>query len=193
MDIILASKSPRRRELLRLIGLPFTAMESDVEENASELLAPDEYVKTLAFQKADAVFQKHPDACVIGSDTIVYLDGKIIGKPRSEEDAFRILKLLQGNRHLVYTGVSVITPDCSLSDAERTEVTFWPMTDEEIHWYMSTGEPFDKAGAYGVQGPGGVFVKEVSGNYFNVVGLPLPLLYHLLQKAGVLFDGLQVK
>ena len=171
------------------MGLPFSVIVSDVKENASKDLPPDRYVMELALQKARAVAAEHPDACVIGCDTIVYLDGEILGKPHTPENAKRFLSRMQGRDHLVYTGVAVITNGRADVDVAETEVTFSPMTEEEIDWYVSTGEPLDKAGAYGVQGSACLFVEKVSGNYFNVVGLPVPLLYRMLKNAGVVDCG----
>ena len=190
--IVLASSSPRRRELLTLIGLPFTVITSDVDEQPPHGAPPDEYVKALALQKARAVAYTHPDDCVIGADTVVYLDGDILGKPHTPENAARFLHRMQGRTHTVYTGVAVL---CAGREDVRhccTEVTFAPMTDAEIDWYVSTGEPLDKAGAYGVQGPAAVFVQRIEGNYFNVIGMPLPLLYRMLLDAGYSVHDLQL-
>lgn len=189
MEIILASQSPRRRELLTLMGLDFTVITSDVEENPPQGAPVDEYVSALALQKAEAVAKHHPQACVIGADTVVYLEGDILGKPHTPENAKKYLTRMQGRRHTVYTGVAVITNGKADVRVDTTEVTFAPMSETEIDWYVATGEPLDKAGAYGVQGPGGIFVKQVVGNYFNVIGMPLPMLYQMLLDAGVLVCG----
>lgn len=185
MRIILASQSPRRRELFQMLHIPYEAIVSEVEETVPEHIAPGALVETLALQKAQAVFAQHPEACVIGADTIVYIDGEIVGKPKDDENAKRILGKLQGRSHEVYTGVAVLTSKGTEVKHDVTRVTFAPMTEREISWYVSTGEPRDKAGAYGIQGPGGIFVDRVEGNYFNVIGMPLPLLYRMLTKAGV--------
>jgi len=189
MDIILASQSPRRRELLTLMGLDFTIITSDVEEQPPHGAPVAEYVSALALQKAEAVAKDHPNACVIGADTVVYLDGDILGKPHTPENAKKYLTRMQGRQHTVYTGVAVITNGKTDVRVETTDVTFAPMSETEIDWYVATGEPLDKAGAYGVQGPGGIFVKHIKGNYFNVIGMPLPLLYQMLLDAGVLACG----
>ncbi len=189
MRIILASESPRRRELLALMGLDFTVVTSNVEETAPEDASAEETVRALALQKAQAVAALHPDDCVIGADTVVELGGDILGKPHTPENAKRYLLRMQGRRHIVYTGVAVITGGKADVRCCRTDVTFCPMSEAEIDWYVSTGEPLDKAGAYGVQGPGGVFVDRVEGNYFNVMGMPLPLLYQMLKNAGVLTES----
>ena len=183
--LILASESPRRRELMTLLGLDFTVITSHIVERAPEHDAPDALVRSLALQKAEAVFRMHPNDIVIGADTIVYLDGDILGKPHTPDNAKRFLTRMQGRTHTVYTGVAVLSPDRSDVRHCCTDVTFSPMTEAEIDWYVATGEPLDKAGAYGVQGPGGIFVERIEGNYFNVIGMPLPLLYHMLCDAGV--------
>ncbi len=186
MRIILASQSPRRRELLAMMNIPYEAIVSEVEETVPEYIAPGALVEALALEKAQAVFAQYPDACVIGSDTIVYIDDEIVGKPKDDADAARILEKLQGRSHEVYTGVAVLTSSGTDVRHDVTRVTFAPMTEREILWYVGTGEPRDKAGAYGIQGPGGIFVERVEGNYFTVIGMPLPLLYRMLARAGAL-------
>ena len=183
--IILASESPRRRELLTLMGLDFSIITSHVEERPPQNVTPAEYVCALGLQKAQAVFCSHPNDCVIGADTVVYLDGDILGKPHTPENAKRYLTRMQGRTHTVYTGIAVLTPGKVDVRHCETEVTFFKMNEREIDWYVASGEPLDKAGAYGVQGPGGVFVEKIVGNYFNVIGMPIPLLYHMLRDAGV--------
>ncbi|MEG1523604.1 MAG: Maf family protein [Clostridia bacterium] len=180
--IILASQSPRRRELLALMGLQFDVITSHVTEIPPVGAGPEETVRTLALQKAQAVAINHPYDCIIGADTIVYLDGDIFGKPHTPENAKKYLTRMQGRQHTVYTGVALLTGGHADVRCCTTDVTFAPMTDAEIDWYISTGEPLDKAGAYGVQGPGGIFVEKISGNYFNVIGMPLPLLYRMLKE-----------
>ena len=182
--IILASSSPRRRELLSMIGLDYIIETSGEEEVQPHGLAPAEFVKTLALQKAQPVADLHPEDCVIGADTIVYLEGDILGKPHTPEVATAYLKRMQGKKHAVYTGLAVLKNGKADVRHCETHVTFAPMTEREIDAYVATGEPLDKAGAYGVQGPGGIFVERVEGNYFNVIGLPLPLLYKMLVEAG---------
>ena len=186
MELILASASPRRRELLELMGLPFTVIVSGEKEIPPENASVSEVVCALSCQKAEHVYKEHPDACVIGADTVVELDGEILGKPHTPENAYAYLKRLQGRSHNVYTGLTVITkagPDTRFC---KTHVTFRPMTDDEIRWYVSTGDPLDKAGSYGVQGLACFFVDKIEGNYFNVVGMPIPLLYDMLLDAGVI-------
>ena len=194
-SIILASQSPRRRELLRLIGLEFEAMPSGCEEN-TKAVDPGEVVMDLSGIKCMDIAGKimngelTPKAAspegylVVGSDTIVVFEGQIIGKPKDREDAFRTLKRLSGNTHSVYTGVTVFDTATGKREVfyERTLVTFFELTDEEISAYVSSGDPMDKAGSYGVQGPGAFLVKRIEGDYFTVVGLPIARLYHTLKK-----------
>ena len=186
MDVILASQSPRRRELLALLQIPFDVEVSGEKEIIPEDACPEQIVMALAEQKAQHVFLRHPNHCVIGADTIVVLDGHILGKPKIAAQAVEDLSALQGKNHYVLTGVCVKTPHGSLTRYESTLVRFRPMTIDEITWYVSTGDPMDKAGAYGVQGLACCFVDSVDGNFFNVVGLPLPLLYSMLLELRVM-------
>ena len=183
MELILASQSPRRREILDLMGLAYTTEVCTEPEQIVQGLSAPETVMHLARQKAEYALRLHPGACVIGADTIVCLDGEIIGKPRSSEDAVRTLNRMQGRSHTVYTGVAVLKAGSADVRYAATDVRFRPMTEKEIRWYVSTGEPLDKAGSYGVQGLASAFVESVDGNYFNVVGLPASLLYEMLLKA----------
>ena len=185
MKIILASQSPRRRELLALMGLEFTVVTSDVEERPPQNTTVDAYVRALALQKAEAVASQHPDDCVIGADTVVYLDGDILGKPHTPENAKKYLSRMQGRKHTVYTGVAVAAHGRVHVEAEMTRVHFREITDAEIDAYIATGEPMDKAGAYGAQGRGAVFVRGIDGDFFNVMGLPLCRLDSMLKEAGV--------
>jgi septum formation protein len=182
--IILASASPRRKELLEQIGVKFDIFPS-VEEEIITKTEPKEIVKELAHQKAFDVFQKQPKAdVIIGADTIVVYDGIIMGKPKDEKDAVRMLQMLQGNTHQVYTGVSILINKSNNTQeilfAETTKVTMYPMTEEEILSYVQTKEPMDKAGAYGIQGLSAIYVKAIEGDYYNVVGLPVGRLYQEL-------------
>lgn len=202
--IILASQSPRRRELLTQIGLEFTVCPSTVEESVTST-DPAEVVKELSQQKAEDVAQKEygvgkesdAEKCggdsagqilVIGADTIVAYNGMILGKPKDEADAVRMLGMLQGNTHKVLTGVTLIFKEnmgtSSVTFAEETEVTMYPMSEDEISWYVGTGEPMDKAGAYGIQGLCARFVRQIRGDYGNVVGLPAARVYQELKKHG---------
>ena len=186
MEIILASESPRRRELLMLMGLPFTVDPSHEEEDPPRHETVAENVMALALQKAHAVLPRHPGACVIGADTVVDLDGLVLGKPHTPENAKAYLTRMRGRTHTVYTGLAVITPRGVRTAYETTLVTFAPLSDAEIDWYVSTGEPLDKAGAYGIQGPACAFVSRIEGDYFNVIGMPVRLLYTLLREEGVI-------
>lgn len=186
MNVILASQSPRRRELLALLQIPFDVEVSGEKEIIPEYACPEQIVMALAEQKAQHVFLRHQNHCVIGADTIVVLDGHILGKPKTSAQAVEYLSALQGRHHHVLTGVCVKTPHGSLTRYESTLVRFRPMTLDEITWYVSTGDPMDKAGAYGVQGLACCFVDSVDGNFFNVVGLPLPLLYSMLLELRVM-------
>jgi len=190
--LVLASSSPRRRELLGSLGLNFEIIKPDVDEEAFNLdhLVPADVVKFLSRTKAQEVFKHNTDALVIGSDTIVVLDGKVFGKPKDEEDAFRMLNALQGSVHEVYSGITVFNPDENdefpplASDALCTKVTMRPLTPEEIRTYIATGEPMDKAGAYAIQGYGSTLIEKIDGCYFNVVGMSLYLLERLFEQLG---------
>ncbi len=184
MDLILASSSPRRREMFKLIGLDFTVMVSEADENIVEQ-DPKKFVTALAKRKAEAVFKKRPDACVVGSDTVVLIDGRIIGKPKDRQDAFKILSTLNGRTHTVYTGLAVLAKNSEQLYCDETRVTFAKLSDEELWHYIGTGEPLDKAGAYGIQGPGAILVEKIEGCYFTVIGMPVPVLYRLLKNVGI--------
>lgn len=180
--IVLASGSPRRRELLSQIGLDYEVVTSDADENIKEM-EPEDYVRELASAKAQSVlegYMDNNDIIVIGADTIVYHKGSILTKPKDEEDAFRILKSLSGEVHQVYTGVNLCSLHKNVSFYEKTDVWVYDMTDEQIREYISTGEPMDKAGAYGIQGRFAAYIKGIEGDYNNVVGLPVAKLYHEL-------------
>lgn len=195
MKIVLASASPRRRELLAGLGLDYTVLVSGVEEQVTER-EPAKVVEELSAQKARDVLQKllsadsQEELLVIGADTIVAVDGQILGKPTSMKDAAEMLGWLSGRRHQVYTGVTLYHHNRGESHRhtfhECTQVQFYPMTEEEIGWYISTGEPMDKAGAYGIQGLGGRFIRAIEGDYSNVVGLPVARLYQELKAMHVM-------
>ncbi len=180
-DLILASLSPRRQELLRFITEDFKVVPAHVDEDISEKM-PDKLTMELSAIKAEAVFKDNPSHIVIGSDTVVYKDGRILGKPAHKDEAFRMLKELSGSVHEVYTGVTVRSSEKTVTFFEKTEVAFIDMSDEEILSYIGTGEPMDKAGAYGIQGLGARFVRYVSGDFFTVMGLPVSRLYITLKK-----------
>lgn len=178
--IILASQSPRRREILKLMGLSFTPIPSTFEENLdkSQFPNPQAYVIANAQGKAADVARCHPQHdVIIGSDTVVVQDGTILEKPRSEAEALTMLKALSGRDHVVYTGVSLIAKGCEPRNfCEATRVWFTELTDDMIASYIKSGEPMDKAGAYGIQGKGGVFVRKIDGCFFAVMGLPMHAL-----------------
>ncbi len=209
--IILASASPRRKELLAQIGISFEVITSDAEEITQSTI-PEKMVEELSLLKAKDVFLKLPEEeragkLVIGADTVVSCDGKVLGKPKDKEHAFEMLKLLQGREHYVYTGVTLLSgqtsydkakglPDCEKTETAWTErkeyqcVTFheatavkvFPMSDDEIWRYIDTGEPMDKAGSYGIQGKFAAYIRGIEGDYFNVVGLPIGRVYQELKK-----------
>lgn len=226
MKLVLASGSQRRRELLTMCGYDYEIIVSNADETIDEN-DPESFVRALSFRKAKEVFDRifaagRRDFAVIGSDTVVAFqkDGEtkpvIIGKPKDAKDAVRILSMLSGKTHRVFTGVSVIAdiPDenaaaqCSIRKKEEiqtecsirekaeiqtecsiTEVTFETLSPDEITDYVNSGDPLDKAGSYGIQGPFGMFVREIRGNYFTVIGMPIPVLYKMLKKIGILPHG----
>ena len=187
MDIILASKSPRRRALLEQMGVrDFRIVTPDIDEHMDRGLPPAELVRQISLEKAQAVAaQADPNTVVIAADTVVALDGVVLGKPADKEEAFRMLSLLSGNRHQVYTGLTVLRGEQVFSQWEETAVTFRSLTAEEIEAYIATGEPMDKAGAYGIQGLGALLVSNIDGDYFNVMGLPVYRLGRMLAGFGV--------
>lgn len=185
--IVLASASPRRQELLRRIGIEdFDIRVPEVEESFPQGLTPPEVVAHISREKADAAAALcTPEEIVITADTMVFLDDQRLGKPADEADALRMLTSLQGRRHTVCTGVTVRQGDCRLTEAESTDVYFRPASREELLAYIKTGEPMDKAGAYGVQGRGALLVERLEGDFFNVMGLPLLRLSRMLEQFGV--------
>lgn len=226
MKLVLASGSQRRRELLTMCGYDYEIIVSNADETIDEN-DPESFVRALSFRKAKEVFDRlfaagRRDFAVIGSDTVVAFQQEgetkpvIIGKPKDAEDAVRILSMLSGKTHRVFTGVSVIadipdenaTAQCSIRKKEEiqtecsiqekaeiqtecsiTEVTFETLSPDEIADYVNSGDPLDKAGSYGIQGPFGMFVREIRGNYFTVIGMPIPVLYKMLKKIGILPHG----
>lgn len=183
IPIFLASKSPRRRKLLKQLNLKFKSFSVDMDEKVHLNETPSDAVIRLSKEKLNLAKAKVKDGILITADTIVVLDKTILGKPINRNDAFRILKLLSGRTHIVYTGYSIYNSrnDKMISEHEKTEVTFRDLTDEEIDDYISGGSPMDKAGAYGIQDDfGAVFIKKINGCYYNVVGLPLAKFYHAL-------------
>jgi septum formation protein len=208
--IVLASASPRRQELLRNAGIPFVVHPADIDEKLLVGEAPQDCAQRLAREKAFAVFQSRPQDWVLGADTIVVVDGMVLGKPRDAADAARMLRLLSGRTHAVITGVCVVGPLQSGQSAadggskapstdndrravtaferiasETTLVTMCEISDEEIRDYIATGEPMDKAGAYGIQGIASRWISRIEGDYSNVVGLPVAQVYAMLRERGV--------
>jgi septum formation protein len=189
MEFVLASASERRQELLKRIVEDFKIVISNFDETSVNFGGDcDEYVKVLALGKAREVADRTKDeSMVIGSDTIVYHNGKILGKPKDEQDAYNMLKSLSGSSHKVYSGIAVINTASNeiKMDSVCTEVFFSTLSEEQISRYIASAEPMDKAGAYGIQGNGGIFVEKIHGCYYNVVGLPLNRLYFMLREMGV--------
>ena len=183
LPLILASGSPRRRELLDLMGLTYTVETPDVDENFSG--RPSETVMEISRRKAAAVAARHSDSIIIAADTLVFADGAL-GKPHTPERAKEMLRSLAGNWHHVYTGITVINTRSGriFRNVDKTRVHLVPMTEQEIDAYVATGEPLDKAGAYGIQGMGGMFVDRIDGSYSNVVGLPMSMLRIMLAQVG---------
>ena len=187
MGIVLASRSPRRRQLMEQMGLrDFRIVCSDADETASPGLTPPALVEALSARKAAAV--QHAAAAgdlIIAADTVVALDGRVLGKPADGPDAFAMLSALSGRRHQVYTGLTVVCGAQRLTEHEVTAVTFRSLSSAEICAYIATGEPMDKAGAYGIQGRGALFVEGIEGDYYNVMGLPVCRLGRILARLGV--------
>ena len=183
--VILASQSPRRRELLTLVGIPHEVRPSDIDESYGAGELPHAHAERLAREKAAVVARSAPDAVVIGSDTIVVLDGDVLGKPRDERDAASMLMRLSGRTHTVMTAVAVMWRGVERSAVEEVEVTFHTLTSAEIDAYIATREPMDKAGAYGIQGFGATIVARVDGDYFAVMGLPLQRMVRLMADLGL--------
>ncbi|MEO6259277.1 MAG: Maf family protein [Thermoanaerobaculia bacterium] len=187
MRFVLASQSPRRRELLESVGLPFDVVPSHVPEVHATGESPDAYVTRLSRDKARPISASHPDRWVIAADTIVMLGNELLEKPADEADARRMLSLIAGRTHVVHTGVTLQCAERDYLDTRvaQSEVQMLPLTADEVAWYAATGEPLDKAGAYAVQGVGSMFIQSVNGSYTNVVGLPLALLFEMLKRAGI--------
>jgi septum formation protein len=184
--LILASASPRRTEILRTVGWPFETLVVNIDESRIATEDAVTYVKRLASAKAKAAAARVPETIVVGADTTVTIDNHILEKPRDADDARRMLRLLSGRWHQVLTGIALVNGSKSETEVgyEVTEVKFAAMTEDEIDWYVATGEPMDKAGAYAIQGLGARFIEGIKGDYFNVVGLPVRLLYELLDQPG---------
>lgn len=183
--LILASGSPRRRELLTQIGITYMVNPSSYEDHAPKKKEAEKYVQALAAGKACDVAAKYPGQWVLGADTIVAIDGKILGKPRNKKEAAAMLHELSDAKHAVYTGVALVKDDKVITKVVETKVWFRRLTDKEIDDYIASGEPMDKAGAYGIQGRAAAFVDKINGSYTNVVGLPLSQVCKMLRKAKV--------
>jgi septum formation protein len=185
-EIVLASASPRRRDILQTLGLSFVVDSADVDETVKHGARIDDVVRELALAKARDVAFRHQDSLIVAGDTLVELEGQILGKPSGPEDARRMLSFMSGHQHRVVTGLALLDPATgnAATSSVETLVTFRPMTESEIEAYVATGEPLDKAGSYGIQGLGAAFVDRIDGDYYNVAGLPVAALNALLEEAG---------
>lgn len=186
MQLILASQSPRRLELMGMLNIPFTVHAADIDEAMDPAQSPLMEVPRVSLRKAQAIPRREGDI-VVAADTVVYCGGRMLGKPHSRQEAAEMLRLLSGRSHQVITGLTVLTDEAVRSEAEVTEVFFRPLTDREIESYIGSGEPMDKAGAYGIQGRGALFVEKISGDYYNVMGLPLCRLWQTLWETAPAF------
>jgi len=186
--LLLASQSPRRKELLEQTGIELEIVPSDIDEEDISIKNPVEYVKTLSFMKAEKVAAAYPDSWILGADTIVVVRDQILGKPESEHHAREMLRLLSDREHLVFTGFCIMNKHkrAVIKTTVKTRVWFKSLSDQEIKWYISTREPFDKAGGYGIQGLGAFLVKKISGSYSNVVGLPVCEVVETLMKLKII-------
>jgi septum formation protein len=183
--LLLASRSPRRAELLRAAGIPFDVAAADIDETPLEDEPPEAHVRRLSAAKARAVHVLRPDAAILAADTVVVVDHRILGKPRDASDATAMLRALSGRAHDVFTGVAVLSSLAEIDVAvARTRVWFSDLSEDAIDWYVASGEPMDKAGAYAIQGLASRFVAAIDGSYSNVVGLPVELVYRLIARAG---------
>ena len=185
IKFILASASPRRKEILENAGFSFEIIVSDADETITETLTPDKTVEEIAKRKALSVWEEHKDAVVFGCDTVVAVEGKILGKPTDDEEAFSMLKMLSGKVNTVSTGVCICSAEKTEVFSNTTQVEFYPLSDETIRSYIASGEGRDKAGSYGIQGFGCVLIKEIKGDYFSVMGLPVSQSARVLADFGV--------
>ena len=181
MELILASQSPRRKELLGLFHIPFAVRVADIDETMDPGSSPETEVARVSRLKAEAV-SATADQVVIAADTIVVCNGQVLGKPKDAEDAYRMLRLLSGRDHQVMTGMTVVQGNRSISCTEITDIHFRALSDKEIYAYIATGEPMDKAGAYGIQGGAALFAEKMVGDYYNVMGLPVCRLWQILKQ-----------
>ena len=181
-DIILASASPRRKQLMKMAGLKFTVVPADIPEIIPDGLPAEKESVYLAGIKAGYILSENPDDLIVGADTTVICEGRVLGKPRDKAEAKEMLRFLSGKVHEVYTGVAIVSEEVNEAFTSVTKVEFYELTDEEIDWYVSTGEPMDKAGAYGIQGFGCRLVKRIEGDYFTVMGLPVAEVARRIEK-----------
>ena len=188
LKVILASQSPRRRQLLALVGIEHDVRPADVDESLVAGELPEHYAERLAREKAEVVGEAEKDALIIGADTTVVIDNIVLGKPLDVGDAERMLRMLSGRSHTVITAVAACWKGRTVSGVELVDVTFRPLDDDEIRQYVATGEPMDKAGAYGIQGHGATIVRRIDGDYFAVMGLSLVRLVALMRELGVIYD-----
>jgi septum formation protein len=185
MRLILASSSPRRSELLTAAGVPFFVDPAWVDETPLQDETAEECVERLALAKARAVLQRHPDDAVVGADTTVVVDGTMLAKPVDDAEAGQMLRMLSGRAHLVLTGIAVVTAGAERSAVERTTVVMSDLSAEDIAWYVASGEPRDRAGAYAIQGLASRFIPHLEGSYSNVVGLPVAAVLRLMKEMGL--------
>lgn len=183
--LILASSSPRRQEILNQVQIPFTIRKPNLDESQIDTIEPNEKVKQLAILKGNSVPIYNKDEVILAADTIVSYKQNIFEKPKDKEDAYQMISKLSGHVHEVFTGVMLRSLGSEKVFVERTKVEFWPLPEEEIDWYVSTNDPYDKAGAYGIQSLGAMFVKQIIGDYYNVMGLPISRLVRELQKFSI--------
>jgi len=188
-ELVLASGSPRRQELLAQFGVVYQTKTSQVDESVESIYSPGQIVEELAHRKAGKVAESYEDALVIGADTVVVIDGEILGKPGDEKEAKEMLNRIQGREHEVYSGIALVHKkegkiDRVITRHRVTKVRMRPMSQDKIAWYVSTGEPLDKAGAYGIQGLGSCLVDQIEGCYFNVVGMSVSLLDQMFEELG---------
>lgn len=188
LDVILASASPRRRDLLTLVGISHTVKPADIDESLRLDELPEVYAERLSRTKAEAIAESNKTSLVIGADTIVVIDDSVLGKPRDVGDAERMLGMLSGRSHTVMTAVAVSYLGRTVSSVELVDVTFRSINDDDIRSYVATGEPMDKAGAYGIQGYGATIVRRIDGDYFAVMGLSLVRLVALMAELGIAYD-----
>lgn len=185
MTVILASQSPRRKELLEKIISDFKTMPADIDESVIGELTPEDYVMDMAQKKAQLICKQNPHNLVIGSDTIVAIAGEVFGKPKNDQEAFEMLRKLSGNKHLVLTSVYMMNAEQIEQTIVSAEVEFFDLSDAEIHEYLETGEHRDKAGSYGIQGQGSLLVKKINGDYFAIVGFPVAHVKRMLAKFNI--------